>query len=136
MTRLGDKSNNYFTEGTWTYTGTCTDLFFRVKNQDGGATGLVFAVREVGGSWIPNVFSAPGITGIVKNDVGINDGFLTDPNYDFSSWNAPVLSTRIQNHNKYVTFHDTYGSDYWTNDDAQHPTGYPATWYKVELPFC
>lgn len=86
---------------------------------------------------MPNVFNGgSGLTGIVKNDVPINDGFLTDPNYDFSSWTEPVLNTRFPLVPEYVAFQNTYGSDFWTHEDTTFATNSPSSWYKVPLPFC
>ena len=134
QTSLGPPTANYFTPSTWTYTGTCSDLFFRVQNGGGGITGLVLAVREVGGAWLPNGFAGgPGLTGVVKSNPS-PDGFLTDPNYDFSSWTEPVRSTSLSQVLAYSDFRNTYGSEYWTQADQRF--GDIVTWYKVDLPFC
>lgn len=138
---IGPFSLNFETSRSWRYDGICTDLFFQVLNSGAGATGLLLAVREVGGAWIPNAFnSGDGVTAITQYNPPF--GFMTDPTYDYSNWVPPVEQTStFPSEQAYLDFRTQYGSAFWTTADGVHANGDPNAaifdaWYRVSLPFC
>lgn len=135
---FGPATTNYQQRGTWTYTGACSDLYFRVANSNGGHEGVTAAVREVGSStWYPTALSAAnGLTGIVENNPP-NTDFFTDPAYDFSSWIDVTVSSALSGNTNYQSMNTDYGSVVWSRYNGHLGAGdLGVSYYKTTLPFC
>lgn len=139
-TSFGTATDQFRSQGTWSYTGVCGDLYMEVTNHNGGHTGVVAAVKESGGAWLSTKLPGGGdLQGITAYNPPL--GFMSDPTYDFNAWYPVLEQTSFAPTDSYWTgFAATYTADFWTHEDghlgsANDITFLPA-WYKIELPFC
>lgn len=133
---LGPETASYSEMGTWSFTGSCTDLFLRVDDL-GSFTGVAAAVKETTSSiWHGSKVdgSSPGLSAIAMFNPA-NTDFLTNLAYDYSAWtpavdqaNFPLFRPEYQN------MLSTYGAVTWAHDAGPTSAGYG--WYRVVLPFC
>ena len=132
--KLQPETEKWFIGASWTYSGSCDDIYFRVYNR-GGPSGMIAAVKQEGHSnWIPTKYGDPaGLNGIVTIDPE-DESFFTDRNYDFSSWRPVINQQVLRPQRGYKNFIETYNADILSFGDKNVPKGF--SWYKIKLPFC
>lgn len=137
-TELGPPTVNFQDRGSWTYTGPCSDLYFKVNDFEGIYSGVAAAVREVGTTtWFPTALAGgSGLSGTAGHNI-TGTGFFTNPNYDFTSWLTVVQQTSLGAMPSYVNINQEYGSETWTYQNGFLGNGDMGdTWYRTTLPFC
>lgn len=127
---LGPESPEWDIGVIYVYTGPCSDIYYHVLNTD-GATGMVASVSTDN---ITFTHTSEG-EGLVIH-APPNEEFLTDPSYDFSSWEVPVVSAFLRCKFEWIVwmmgFSEHQGSAVWSN--RMEVRG--SNWYRQKLPFC
>lgn len=133
---IGPTTGDSYTRMSLTWTGTCSDLYFKVRDE-GNVTGMVASVRNNNGFvWYPTTLDGSGLSGsyILAPP---NRSFMTDPNYDFSSWGGLINSTLLSPEQGYRFIMSEYDADVWTYRDTIISNSFQGnTWYRTPLPFC
>lgn len=137
---LGTPTSVWWESGSWTYSGPCDDIFFRVENNGGGLTGLMIVLREVGGTWLTSRANNTGPTDLnltVSHDPR-DFSFFTDPNFDYVAhdWIDVVYERILTVQVPWAIFASTRGYPDAVSYVDGGTGGRQPTWYRAVLPYC